>query len=464
MMKEKNWVWVVVLSLLCWLWASCGKDNAFGIEGNGGVEVQAWGKRLATEEKRRVLLFYECGFNSLYNDLRSDANTELDEGLIPGCKRNDNVLLVFSKLAETSSYKPVKSYLRRLYINADDEFVSDTLRVFDESVIAASGETMREVLSFVKDKFPAKSYGMVFSSHGSGWMPPTYYNNPREFERKYYSSLIGASVPMGTCDIHTSDQTPAFGGIPDFDRIPGGDLRTEDPLAHLVRSLGNEKGSPDDHEMDLEEFADGIPFHLDYLLFDMCLTAGVEVVYALRDKADFLGVSAAEVLADGMFDYTKIASFLIGSDRPDLTGLFKDSFDRYDRQSGKMRSSTVNLVRTDGVENLAAVCSTLVRKYRTAIDNAPDDRIQGFFRMDRHYFFDLEDVFAKCGASEDDLALLRDAIGKCVVYRNHTSSFMDAFEIKTYCGFTTYLPCAGTTLLDSYYKEEAWNRAVGIVE
>ncbi len=450
-MTRNNIFTIFAAALSLFVCISCGKDENFGIDGGGSVYVQAAGHRAETGETRRVLIFYECGFNNLYNDLYSDVNTELNEGFIPTATRKDNVILVYSKFAKNIGYSPVKSYLRRLYRNNEQEVVSDTLKVFDESVIASSEETMREVLNFIKTEFPARSYGMVFSSHGSGWLPAGYLDNPTRFENEHAGTVSGVSA----MSIHD---------------IPSGDLRTDDPYADMVRSIGNERGNPDDYEMSIDEFVSGIPFHLDYLLFDMCFTAGVEVAYALKDVTDHIGTSPAEVLSYGMFDYTKIADFLIGSDKADLEGLFKDSFEKYDNKTGDDRSSTVNLVRTDGIDNLASVCSTLFEKYRNEIAGAPAGEIQGYHRMNRHYFYDLEDVFVKCGASEGDLAALRSAMDACVVYKNATPFFFEkgvasnsGFKINTYSGFSVYLPCKGTPLLDSYYKKEAWNKATGLV-
>ena len=238
------------------------------------------------------------------------------------------------------------------------------------------------------------------------------------------------------------------------------------PYYGMTKSIGQDAISKSyyGHEMSVSEFAGAIPYHLDYILFDMCYTAGVEVAYALKDKADYLGLSPTEVLADGMFDYTKITSFLLNRETPDFAGLFKDSFERYDKQSGVYRSSTVNLVRTSGLDNLAKVCARMINEYADAISAAPANDIQGYYRNNRHYFYDLVDIFGKCGVSKADLEDLNKAVDGCVIYKNTTASFMEEFDIKEYSGFSMYLPCAGTPLLDFYYKEEDWNHAVGLVE
>ena len=74
------------------------------------------------------------------------------------------------------------------------------------------------------------------------------------------------------------------------------------------------------------------------------------------------------------------------------------------------------------------------------------------------------DIFEKSGVSAEDLATLKSAMDRCIVYKAATPSFISTFEIKNYSGLSMYLPCAGTALLDSYYKEEPWNKAVGLVK
>ena len=62
------------------------------------------------------------------------------------------------------------------------------------------------------------------------------------------------------------------------------------------------------------------------------------------------------------------------------------------------------------------------------------------------------------------MSALREAIARSIVYKDATPSFLGEFDIKTYSGYSIYLPCNGTPLLDSYYKDEPWNKAIGLVK
>ena len=406
---------------------------------------------------RKVLLFYECGVNNLTSYLKNNMDgTEkgLPAGYVP--RESGDVVLIYSRYSKGAfDYTPVESHLRRIYKKPNGKIVSDTLKTFGTETIAASSSTMRQVLTYVKDEFPAKGYGLVFSSHGSGWLPAGYYYSPSRFEDDHKGEV-------GTSRQGIAAQSVGQPRLP----VPEGDLPDTDPFYGMTRSIGQDyiKGSYYGHEMSVSEFADAIPYHLDYLLFDMCFSGGVEVAYGLKDKADYLGLSPAEVLGDGMFNYTKITSFLLNRETPDLEGLFKDSFEMYDKQSGAYRSSTVNLVRTSGLDNLASVCARMINEYSDTLADAPVDDIQGYYRQGRHYFYDLVDIFEKCGASKADLEDLDKAVDGCVIYKNSTGQFLEEYDIKAYSGFSMYLPCAGTPLLDLYYRKEVWNNATRLVK
>ena len=394
-----------------------------------------------------VLLFYECGNNSLQSYIYSDMYKELPQGYLPTKGNKHNVVLAFNKIANSSPN--AMAYLVRYY-SSGKKAVLDTIKTYGAGTVVTTPEVMRSVLNYVKSEFPANSYGLVFSSHGSGWLPEGYYHNPSSYEAEH------ASKRNATMAADRRKRLP----------VPEGNIEDE-PSYMLVRSLGQDITSSGASEMTVAQFASGIPFHLDYILFDMCFTAGAEVCYGLKDKADYIGCSPAEVLGDGMFDYTKITSYLVQNANYDLTALYKDSFERYNSQSGEYQSSTVTLVKTSGLENLASVCKNLFEKYRLAIDEAPVDNIQRYYRLGRHYFYDLYDAFAKCGASPEDLETLESAINGATAYKNATPKFMPGnggFTINTYSGFSIYLSAAGTPLLDSLYKEEAWNKAVEMVK
>ena len=121
---------------------------------------------------RHAVLLYSAGYNSLSYD-------------------TDGAVLVYSKKTVSSgNYKtPTDSYLIRLYRNKKGAAVMDTVHTWSSDYVAASSRTVNEVLSYVKTNYPADSYGLIFSSHATGWLPAGYYSSGK---------ITDFAIPFGT--------------------------------------------------------------------------------------------------------------------------------------------------------------------------------------------------------------------------------------------------------------------------
>lgn len=452
---KKSFVILLVLTAL----VSCTRDDNFSFnweEPSNAAESWASKPRVETEETRNVMLLYSAGFNTLANYLDEDIN-ELDLGYVPQKgSRADHILLVYSKL--TSRYEgsktpsqnfsvPTKSALFRIY-KQSGQVIHDTLKVWGTDVSASNSETMREVLQFVYDRFPAKGYGMVFTSHATGWLPSGYYSNP-----SYYDGQVDDGVLQWSPLKKNRPRTV----YPEIEPFPA------------VKSLGQDNIPDAPQEIELDLFADAIPYRLDYLLIDACLSGCVEVAYELRGKADIVGFSQTEVLADG-FNYKAIAGHLL-KNTPDPVQVCKDYFEFYDTYlethpgtSSQNRSATISVVDTRKMDDLADICKTLFEKYRDQIGTLSGSKVQGYFRYQRHFFYDLKDILVKAGITAEEEAALDAALSQCVVYKAATEYFL-TIKILTACGFSMYLPSMGSNYLDSFYKTHlAWNNATELVK
>ena len=64
-------------------------------------------------------------------------------------------------------------------------------------------------------------------------------------------------------------------------------------------------------EIEIKDLANAIPYKLDYILFDACLMATVEVAWELRNVCDYLAVSPCEIPAAG-FDFRNLVIWAAG--------------------------------------------------------------------------------------------------------------------------------------------------------
>lgn len=399
----------------------------------------------------RVLVLYASAFNSLNNYIKSDIE-ELQTGYIPSYK-SEEVLLVASKFCSRyNDYgeQTEPSLVRISRKGRKNEIVVDTLMKLPAGTVMADVQTLRKMLEYVGDEFPSKSYGMIFSSHATGWLPEGYFSNPSAFENGN-ASVSGRRRNGG-------ELTPYY----EVER---------DPSLPAVRTVGQEvvlkNGKKYTREMEIDGFAAAIPMHLDYLLFDACLMGGVEVAYALRNTADYVGFSQAEVLADG-FDYSTVVSRLLLESPAAPQKVCEDFFDTYDRKSGQERSATISFVDCRKLGNLTAVCQELFDKYSPWFMIMDPTKVQEYFYdSSKHWHYDLYDIVAKViaqvGGDEEDLVALKQAIDECVVYKAATPNFFGV-PINCHSGLSMYLPANGSQYLNNYYKTLSWNEATGLVE
>lgn len=401
--------------LLLSIFSACSKNPL-------GEETIDNGKaRRENPIKRKVFIIYSAGRNNLQSNL--DANlSDVFSGELPRKMPSSNVLLVYSRRPISSSYRTATpSYLYRVSLDMNGEVALDTLKTWPEDTSSCSAKTVRSVLSFVKSSFPASNYGMLFSSHGTGWLPA----------KKSLASASSASLS----------------------------------------SIGVDDVSPSDtYDMDIEEFADAIPGKLDYLIMDACLMGGVEVAYALREKCHYLISAQTETMADpGLCDYTKLVSRLFNSDEPDLNAVCRDSYDCYAAKSGLNKSLTISLVDCSKMEELASVCKGIFDNFRVRIATVDPATVQAYYHTyftssaRNHYYYDFEDILMKSGVGESDMSAVRAALDDCVLYKAATPYFLDR-RINVHSGLSMYLPSDGTSDLNEFYKTLSWNKCTKLIE
>lgn len=428
--QQVNIIRATLASLLMLSAVAC--DKTFGdMPGNKGTAPV----RNVTSEKAQVLVLYSAGFNSLCAALEDDVN-DMKSGYLPLVGSMSKAVLVYSRrLSETGRYTDrTPSYLIRLSVDGWGKVISDTLKTWPETDEAVSASTMTDVLETVKGLYPHASYGMVFSSHGSGWLPSGYYSTGK--------------ITAGTAGLQA---------VPYIDPNSDGSMPR-------VKSIGIDNiTSRNTYEMEIETFAQALPMKFDYIIIDACLMGCIEVAYALKDKCDKLVFSQAEVLEDGLCDYTTLTQRVLKPVVPDLYNLCEDSYRHYKNQDDPIyRSLTISMIDCTRLDGLAESCKSLFSKYRNQISLVNAANVQGYFRSRKHWFYDLTDILRQSGVPEADMTDYNKAMSDCVLYNAATDTFIN-FDIRTHCGLSMYLPADGNSELDEFYKTLSWNKASGLV-
>ncbi len=417
-MKRNRFIGPLVVALS--LAFSCTPDGNFS-PSEPEVAPGQPGQRQEVVQKRHVLVMVSGGHNSLSSYLTEDLQ-DIAEGYVPvGTAAETNALVVLARLPVNELSTTSVPVLYRMYKDTEGSIVRDTMQVFGADDRMFAGDVINRALLTVRDRIPAKSYGMLVSSHASGWLPPGYYDKPSNFESR---------------------------------------IR---PL-----SIGQDKDGETSVEMDLMDFSEAIPFKMEYIIMDCCLSGGVEVAWALRNKTNYVAFTQTETMADG-FDYKTLMSRLLGESVPNPQGVCEDFYNYYMAKTGVHQSATISLVDTRELSSLAVSCKQIFEQYREAIAAVDGDHVQRYFRYDRHYFYDLRHILVCAGVAGDALHELDEALESCVVYKAATPYFMEGtqygFAIQHFCGLSMYLPSEGTEFLNNYYKEKIeWNKETQLVK
>ena len=274
------WRLAGLMSIICCMAASCSEL----------WPEKDWKDKLTGYDK--VFLHYALGFNNLTSYLENNID-EMCGSEVPD-RHSGNVFLVLSHATSRSyDYKTrTCPCLYRVY-KENGKVVRDTLVRYPDFTIAASAGTMRSVLSYVKDEFPSRSYGMVFTSHGTGWIPEGYDYNPERGGNRF-SRLSAFELP-------------------------------KDPLTKSAGMHVSYDSSGDQilYGIEIDDFVQAIPMHMDYIIFDACLMGCAEVAYQFKDVCSRLVLSPTEIMARGM-DYTNMLEHLFNPGGADIERVAED--------------------------------------------------------------------------------------------------------------------------------------------
>ncbi len=266
-----------------------------------------------------------------------------------------------------------------------------------ESENSASPAVFKNVLNDVEKSAPAASYGLILFSHASGWLPQRTIIKP------------SAVVQDGKEDL------------------------------------------------ELIDFAAAIPDKFfDFIVFEACFMTGIEVMYELQNKTEFIVGSSAEILSPGFTPIYPQLIPLLFSKEPDLKGFAQIFFNYYNSLKGDYQSATIAVIRTSGLQPLAFWLKSNVDR------TLPSSDLKNVQKFDRYadytLFFDFEDHLQRVSPAGSH-ARLRELLNETVTYKAATNSFMkgsSGFDIKHFCGLTTYIPQSGFPHLNEEYKKLRW--------
>ena len=399
------------------------------------------------DESRNVLLLYSAGYNSLSQFLTDDIS-DLLVGELPGSGRMDDVLLIYSHFPSVKGVYsvPTSPTLTRVYKDIENNVIKDTLVVYPEGVRSSTGSQLNQVLTYVKDNYPAKTYGMVFSSHATGYLPTGYYSNPKGYVYTPSAAVYSADASFGYSDAV---------GVPYVEP-------EHDPMLPMVKSVGQDQvgtyGSYLSYEIEIEDFARALPMYMDYILFDACFMANVEAAYELRNSTKYIIGSACEIMGNG-FPYAKTLPHLLknGGRSYDLSEAARSYHEHY--KNTLKYSGTIALVNCSQLDALAMTMKEVNKSLSEEYDR---NSLQTYEGGTNHIFFDLGDYVDKVCTSNEAKSKFKAQLEKCVPTKFTLDTFWstyihsDHYPITSFSGMSTSAP---SILFRDSYAQTSWYKA-----
>lgn len=313
---------------------------------------------------------------------------------------NSNLIVFYS----TASSGTASGRLFRIKEDKKGQIIEEEIRTYSE-ISAISPDFMRSLIQDVIRDYPAKSYGMIFSSHGTSWMPSDYKD---------------------------------------------------------LRSFGEENGQ----HMEVYDLAKALRgFHFDFLLFDACAMGSVECLYELKDVADYIVSSAAEIWSPG-FPYDIVLPYFF-TEKAQLDKVAEGFYDFYANFSSPQ--GCVSVVKTNELDELASIVKDIISS-AGGFPAVYDLSLSGIQRLSllpsaRTSLYDLEDLLKKL-ATEEQMQQLLDCLQKLVEVKYTTETLAASggrsyISVRTFSGLSIYPLQTNLPQHNAWYLENlAWAKAV----
>jgi len=373
----------------------------------------------------RVVLFYVA----VENTLASYGNGDVAE-ILAGAKYlgSKDHALVFIDDTDKPRLYDITCQQRDAKIAELQPVVS-----YEEDLDACSPEVFGSVLQFVRQNYPAPSYGLVMESHGSGWVPPLPETNP--------------------------DNRNAWG----VKRRSFGYDNGQNTLVNSGTQL-----SINDMRDQLLQF--GL---FDFILFDACFMQNIETAYQLRHCARYIIGSPAEIPAFGAPYDTMLQPMF--SDTAYVEGMVQKYYDYYldDMLYGVLLSA----VDCSQLEHVAAVTAPYVKACKDTLLNMSYQEVQDYFWWNTYNMYSYPDFYDMQGLmrtalDEADFEAWHAEFQKLFVCQRHTDYWYSAFNRSAfnrvdslqYSGISMHVPlqkyASRNKWFASAYYETDWAKAV----
>lgn len=390
-------IFLRTLAIVLWqvfLFTSCEKDSNI----------------VTKKESKRAVFVYMIADNDL--DFYATANINEMETFIA---QNPEAGSVYVYIDRAKNRKTAHPILYQITADTSAKINSKIIKVYPENN-SANEKVFAEALSQVQTICAINNEflrGLVLWSHGSAWLPESV---SLASQRATAVKSFGLDQTMANNENHNAEM----------------DVRK------LTIILNN--------------------YHFDFILFDACFMASIEVFYELRNTTDYIIASPTEVLATG-FPYKDILTDMLSA-TVNYQKIAQKYVAFFQQKKGVLQSASVVTVKTAELPQFA----TLFKYYLNTISREITDQKWLQYSQDEvDYLFDLGQV-ADYLQKEQTNKKLTEQLGRLITNYHHTSYFFGKIPLQKSSGISIYIPQSATLQNDEYefYKTLSWTNAVNM--
>ena len=385
-----------------------------------------------------TVIMYLAGNNNLESYLEDnirDVIASVDEST-PG----DNGRIVIYFRPRTTTGDPML-----LQVYYDKELAAaqcDTVRFYPATMSSSDPAMLSQVVADATAIAPAKEYSMIFGSHATAWFTTECMSR---------GSLV---KPLSFEDFSSKDGS--------FWQQRGDEITRTFGVDGKIEYAGSQIDDPGMNISDMAAALWGRKFRA--LIFDACFMASVEAVYDLRNVANYVIASPAEIMGRGMpYDMVLKYLFASGSVESNLMKYCSEYMHYYLELTPGRKSGTISLIDCSRIEALAPA---VARVEQGGLNNINAADVQAFELLDEHQFYDLEHFYDLAAKDREAFEEMKEVLAECVRYKGNTPTVYSAFgygifDVERNCGLTMNIPSTTYALFRSEWLKTAWAKRIG---
>ena len=238
---------------------------------------------------------------------------------------------------------------------------------------------------------------------------------------------------------------------------------------NFSRSFGEDGGAGSGNTITIKDMADVIRTtgrHFEFLLFDACNMATIEVYYDFKDIVDYMIGSVLEVPAIG-FPYETSLHYLYDGTIDGYKKVCDEFVKFYDSDvtdGGVSQWGTVSLVDNKQMGAMADLVKREIMEHKELLATYTPYNLQEYGRGSKKYVScDMEQFLKDINGGTLSIDL-KSQLEKTILYKNYVDDCKyNTYAIKgeNYCGLGLYIPLESRRAWNETFKTIDWYTAAG---